>query len=315
VASLTQVKHQHGSIGSLCEWPAFKVTAGIPPSVIPRLTYAKTGQLTKLMFQKSVPGWLVGVWRRLSIEDFSADGQINRDTTTQVLWLQTPSGFADIRVPANRPAVDGFDALSEQTAIALSKQDGFAGITRSDGQTCEWHHAMDYRPFDGQLDMGSLSWKDGIAGGILVETGANNTYREEWQWIGGGPTATLTLTEGAAWKGWMVICGDFFIYMRDRRQLLPAADSITSLLNHAQPQTYASYLDCEISYGLCGKGRKPWEITLSTLPWREGESVWNTDDLRVDQQAQQIVQSIGSESAIWTVQEWGALGDLFSIEP
>ena len=266
-----------------------------------------TSRQTNLMFQKSVPDWLVGVWRRLSIEEFSANGRIQRDTTTQVFWLQTPSGFADIRVPANRPSVSGFDALTPQQAIALSHQDGFAGITRSDGEACEWHHAMDYRPFNGAIDRGSLSWKAGAEGSILVEVGPNNAYREEWQWMGGGPTATLTLTEGSAWKGWLVVCGDCFVYMRDRRQLLPTADSLTSLLAQHPYQDPSGYLDCEISYGRCQQGRKPWEITLSTLPWREGESLWQIEDLLVNKQRQQIVQLNASETLTWTVQEWGAL--------
>ena len=270
-------------------------------------------QRTASMFDKSVPDWLVGVWHRLSIEEFSVDGHIEKDTTTQVFWLQTDSGFADIRIPADRPAVKSFDSLTSQQAIALSKQDGFAGITRSDGIICEWHHAMDYRPFKGQMDIGRMSWKDGIEGGILVEIGPDNAYREEWQWIGGGATATLTLSEASAWKGWLVVCGDFFICMRDRRQLLPAADSLTALVNRASSETYASYLSCEISYGYCQKGQKPWEIKLSTFPWREGESLWHPETLIVDEQHQQVVQSEGDEQLVWTVQNWGALAQLLPV--
>ena len=98
-------------------------------------------------FQSSMPKRLVGLWRRLSIEE---NGE--RDVTTQVFWLQTTCGFADIRIPAERPSLASWAALKPHQAIALAKQDGFAGITHLSCDNlgrnrCEWHHAMDYRPF------------------------------------------------------------------------------------------------------------------------------------------------------------------------
>ena len=264
----------------------------------------------------TVPKWLVGLWHRRSMEEFSANGQIERDVTTQVFWLQTPSGFADIRVPANRDCFKGkqcvgFDDLTAQQAIALSQQDGFAGITHSDGIHCEWHHSMDYRPFNGEVDAGTLSWKAGEEGKVLVEMGPNNAYREEWVWMGGGPTAMMTLTEGADQTGWFVVCGDYFMYMRDRRERLPMSNSLTRLLEQDDRADYARYLDCEISFGRCQQGAKPWEITLSTLPWREGQSLLAASDLCMDTQRQQVTQSTEAEPLVWTVQEWGAMADLF----
>ena len=124
--------------------------------------------------QQSVPSWLIGTWRRLSIEE---NGK--QDTTTQVYWLQTSRCFGDIRIPAERPAIDAPEKLTEQQAIALSKQDGFAGVTALKGDVCHWHHAMDYRDAESQADTGRLYWE----GDILIEVGPNESYIEKWQRI------------------------------------------------------------------------------------------------------------------------------------
>jgi hypothetical protein len=272
----------------------------------------RMGNRAKTMFQETVPDRLVGLWRRLSIEE---NGQ--RDTTTQVFWLQTTSGFGDIRIPAGRPAVNTLAELTSAQAIALAHQGGFVGITRLEGDRCEWHHAMDYQPFNGKSDVGTLHWE----GDILIEIGPNGVYKEEWQRVATGPTATMTLAAGAGWKGWLVLCGDRFIYMCEHRTLLPSADSLTALLSAASDEsgnTTATishqdqqYLNCEISFGRVQQGGKPWEIELSTLPWKEGNSLWNADNMTVDYPNEKIIQTVGAETLAWTVQEWGELEQLF----
>jgi hypothetical protein len=265
----------------------------------------------KAMFQETVPDALVGLWRRLSIEE---NGAI--DTSTQVFWLQTSSGFGDIRIPAERPFVNALAALTPDQALALSHQGGFAGITRLEGDRCEWHHAMDYQPFNGKADVGRLHWE----GDILIEIGPNGAYREEWQRVSTGPTATMTLSENAAWKGWLVLCGDRFIYMCEQRTLLPAADSLAGLLSEKLSEEMSAdlgsakiqqYLDCEISFGRVRQGKKPWEIELSTLPWKEGSSLWQADTMTIDCANEQIIQTVGTQTHLWTVQEWGELKQLF----
>ena len=236
--------------------------------------------------EESVPDWLMGLWRRLSIEE---NGE--RDTTTQVYWLQTASGFADIRIPAERPAVESLVGLTPEQATGLSQQDGFAGITRLIGDQCEWHHAMDYRSFTGKPDVGRLHWE----GDILVEIGPNGAYKEEWQRVATGPTTTMTISDGAAWKKWLVLCGDYFIYVSDDRDF----SSVDNLWNF------------EISFGQCRHGQKPWEIQLSTLPWKENSSLWKREDMVVDFHNAQVTQTVGTQSLIWTVQEWGELAQLF----
>jgi hypothetical protein len=41
-------------------------------------------------------------------------------------------------------------------------------------------------------------------------------------------------------------------------------------------------LDCEFSFGVVRGGRVPWEITFSTMPWKQGERLEFADQLGFD---------------------------------
>lgn len=301
------------------------------------------------MFNQTVPDWLIGVWKRLSLEE---DGHY--DTTTQVIWIQTSSGFADIRIPAGRAAFitgdrtrqekkhklpdqhylnsnrlensadleNSLASLSPQQASLLCQQEGFAGITQFANGVCEWHRALDYAPFTGEADQGTLHWE----GDTLIEIGPEGAYKEEWQRMATGPTATMTATNGAAWEKWLVVCGDYFIYMCDRRQHLPANTTLKDLLsflpNGKLDLASQQYLNCEVSLGRIQPGNVAWEIQQSTLPWKEGDRLWNLEDwnredrnpkdFSIDKARNQIIQTDGDRQTIWNVQEWGNLQQLLS---
>ncbi|MBE9180277.1 hypothetical protein IQ268_17080 [Oculatella sp. LEGE 06141] len=265
------------------------------------------------MPDRTLPDWLTGVWRRLSIE---TDG--SKDTTTQVIWLQTHQCFGDIRIPADRPTNDR-SSLADLTAfdaIALSDQQGFAGMTELQESTCQWHRFIDYQPVTGQRDIGTLAWE----GDLLIEEGVDADYREEWQRIddGGGEFTALVVPATAStesgsrpsWQGCLVTAGDRFIYMWNRSQPLPAADSLTALIDSSTPSSeFLAYLDCEISLGVCQSGLVPWEIQLSTMPWREGQSLWSRSDLVIELDQGYIHQRIqnleGNRTRQWHIHEWG----------
>lgn len=268
------------------------------------------------MTSNNLPDWLTGVWRRLSIE--TEDGL--QDTKSQVIWLQTHSCFGDIRIPADRPNLGTKSSLAELTKlemIALSKQQGFAGVTHLNGSTSQWHRYIDYQPLNAGQDIGSLHWE----GEILIELGVEAVYKEEWQRLddGNGDFTALILPaeidqtsdKNLSWQGCLVTAGDYFIYVWNRSLPLPPADSLTSLLiNSAQDHSKQIYcLDCEISFGVCKSGQVPWEIRLSTLPWREGYSLWSLSNLEVDLKKGQVLQTINQSGRRqirhWTIQEWG----------
>jgi hypothetical protein len=254
---------------------------------------------------------LVGVWRRRSIE--TEDGQ--KDTTTQVFWLQTHSCFGDIRIPIDRNPCLGRSSLNELTefeAIALSQQQGFAGITQVKGTTCQWHRHIDYQPPSDFRDIGSLEWEQDI----LIELGVEATYREEWERLDDGKTDCIALVikpdeslEASEWQGCFVLVGDHFVQILERRTALPKADSLTDLLESAQNIAQRrDYLNCEISFGRRTGGRIPWEIQLSTLPWQEGRSLWSREDLQVDSNQKYLTQVVhdvvGKHIRRWKIWEW-----------
>lgn len=255
---------------------------------------------------------LVGVWRRRSIE--TEDSQ--KDTTTQVFWLQTHSCFGDIRIPLHRPAClerRSISELSELEAIALSGQQGFGGITEVEGCTCQWHRYIDYQPPNGSRDIGLLEWEQNI----LIESGVDAAYREEWERIDDGSTGCCALVlepeEPSAagllsWQGCFVSVGDYFVQILDRRPALPQADSLQLLLEatQADPQKQ-DYVNCEISFGRRSSGRIPWEIELSTFPWREGQPLWTLADLKIDLNQKCITQTLHTDSQPvrrWKIWEW-----------
>lgn len=226
----------------------------------------------------TVPDWLCGLWRRRSIR--FADGR--HDDTTVVYWLQTPSAFADIRIPAGRPALgggDGLDELSDGELLALAEQGGFAGWTELSGTRCHWHRQIDFQPPSGRPDEGILHRGDGV----LVEEGVHEPYIEIWEAVSCGaaaPPSALAVAQRAAAmaRGRLVTHGNAFLFARDRRPPLAAAANLAALLPGGRPHraTLLDLLDCELSFGRCRGGAVPWEITLSTLPHRQGQSLLDT---------------------------------------
>jgi hypothetical protein len=227
-----------------------------------------------------VPKWLRGLWRRKSIA--FPDG--TRDTTTRVYWLQTPTLYADLRVPVDRPALTGLTCLAELTEeelLELARQQGFAGTMRAEGSACHWQRAIDFQPSRGVADSGHVRFEDGL----LIEEGIHESYREVWKPIEAGEGHYLALR----WGGpsidgepvrFLVAAGDFFIFARNRRIALPPAASLRDLIAERRPgrSELLAMLDFEISFGRrCGLAR-PWEIEVSTLPFREGQAL----DIDVD---------------------------------
>ncbi|MBW4467347.1 MAG: hypothetical protein KME07_18120 [Pegethrix bostrychoides GSE-TBD4-15B] len=265
----------------------------------------------------SVPDWLRGLWKRISIE--TADGQIG--SQTQVFYLQTSACFGDLRLPIDRPDLRqaSFASLTSEEALALAQQQGFAGIAQfkqdqfKQGQ-CEWLRYIDYQPSQPDRDLGLLYWQDDI----LIEDGVDQVYREQWRKVddGAGDYTALVWAEGAedvTWQASLVIAGDYFIYSQNRPVALPAANALSDCLATATTlQDQQTYLGCEISFGRCQAGREPWEIQRSTLPWRESTALWSPSDLTVDLVQQRVLQTVPQADQrgacpvrVWEIREWG----------
>ncbi|MCZ6831260.1 MAG: hypothetical protein O7F73_17050 [Gammaproteobacteria bacterium] len=109
-----------------------------------------------------VPRELVGVWQRESL-------QINADPCfedSRVIWLQTPSRYADIRV--SQP---GGNALPE----------AIGGPLEWNAPALTFHHGLDFSGRHPE-DIGFISW-DGetlIEEGSVALDGVDVDYRERW---------------------------------------------------------------------------------------------------------------------------------------
>lgn len=242
-----------------------------------------------------VPAWVQGVWRRNTLRDDS--GLV--DDTTQVYWVQTPTLFADIRVPAARPDDAGKTSLADYDDAELSRladQAGFAGSLRVDGQICRWQRPIDYQPSRPTPDEGAMFRE----GDRLSETGLHANYCEDYNLIddGGGRFLALECPEH---RRLLVVVGNHFLFARGRALDLPKGATLADLVAQADPADKRTLLDCELSLGKGLAGVEPWRIDLSTLPFRQGRSLFATSAWRFDIDGGQAVETAGAETRVWTI--------------
>ncbi|MFA5122035.1 hypothetical protein [Zavarzinia sp.] len=210
---------------------------------------------------------LRGLWQRSLIA--WPDGR--RDETTAVWWLQGPGLYIDLRQPAGRPdfaAVHCLDDLDREQARWLAGQEGFAGELTFDGRHFTWARDLDVQPVSPYSDAGSLRFENDV----LVEEGRDVAYVEHWH---RGPEAVQPCSaarlacaeDGRA--GFVVRCGERFMYARARTAALPAGGDLAALVAAAPTAADArDLIDCEISIGRIGPAG--WTIEHSSLPYREG---------------------------------------------
>jgi hypothetical protein len=225
-----------------------------------------------------IPSSYWGVWQRTLFA--TSD---NLDSSSRVYWLQTSSWHADIRTPSDRPDFSGIMTLADCSGDQLSwlsKQQGFVGITVVTDDQCEWKRVIDFQLPSGKRDIGRMIF---VHPDKLLEYGIEDAYCETWERITDDRAthcyALQLLDQGklAEPASYLLVSGNHFIYLRDR----PAR--LAQLFNSADPlpdypqNVLVQLLDFEISYGLIRGMGHPWKITLSTLPWREGSSLFEKE--------------------------------------
>lgn len=227
----------------------------------------------------NVPSNYRGVWQRTLLA--TSDGL---DTSSRVYWLQTGSWHADIRIPAYRPDFAGVMALADCSGEQLSwlaKQQGFAGITVVTDDQCEWKRVIDFQPPSGKRDIGRMHFEHPDK---LLEYGLEDAYSETWERVADDKNehcfALQLLDQGepAEPASYLLVSGNHFIYLRNRpaglaQQPFKSSDQ----LQHYPQDLLVLLLDFEISFGLIRGAGDPWQITLSTLPWREGRSLFEKE--------------------------------------
>lgn len=158
----------------------------------------------------SVPPELVGAWRRAAL---MVEGERQPDPC-QVMWLQTPSWYADIRLP-----LPG-GARSQPGAVALppmlSEPWSFGGVADWADPVMTWGHHFDLREEKG-LDSNRLE----LLGDLLVEQGTTTDsegrpvrFSERWERVSPSEVlAQFSLQECSL----QVRVGAWAIYLEDRR--------------------------------------------------------------------------------------------------
>jgi hypothetical protein len=219
----------------------------------------------------TVPPAFQGLWRRRLLQ---SGGEFDRQTT--VYWLQTARLYADIRIPAGRPDCESLGDASARTLQALARQQGFAGHLDVDHDVLSWHRWLDYQPAAPVADVGRVHFENDM----LIEQGVHAPYLEEWVRIEGPHPDRLALrletevTPAGIERqrtGVLVANGAYFMIAVARDPPLPAGATLQEILatDGLGDRQRRAALDCGIDFGRRQDDR--WEVSLSTLPFHEGE--------------------------------------------
>jgi hypothetical protein len=268
----------------------FGTAAGSPPNLANSPAHDSTA---------AVPAWLRGVWSRDWIQEGKA-----KSNTLDVHYLQTPTYFADIRIPRDRPRypnAKSFADLTDQQLRLLARQNGFTGLTTTSGAVATWNHDIQFQPSDGAPDRGRLQR---IAPARMHEHGLDGSYIESWKSTTGGNGHFLVIRVEHAGRLFrtLVVVGNQFVYVRNRAKDLPAAASFEALIDStkASRAQIEEYLDCEFSVGRVRGGSVPWQIEQSTLPWRGGRHLDFVEEIAAVKGGDGIVPRRISDDE-WTV--------------
>jgi hypothetical protein len=227
-----------------------------------------------------LPTWLWGEWSR----DWIQKGKI-KTNTLDVHYLQTPTYFADVRIPKDRfrgVSAVSFAELTDQQLKMLAGQSGFTGLTAVAGSVATWQHEIDFQPSDGTADEGRL---ERIPPNRMQEHGLDGSYVESWKSRSDGKERFLVLRVEHSGRllRTLVVVGNRFVYIRNRARDLPMATSLDALIKstNATRQQMVEFLDCEFSVGRVRGRSVPWEIEQSTLPWSEGRHLKFVEEISV----------------------------------
>jgi hypothetical protein len=232
--------------------------------------------------QIPVPEWLTGVWERKVLSFGGADP----DYSTRVFYVQTPTLFGDIRIPESRPDLSNahcLEDLHDTELEELATQEGFAGHVEIADNVVTWQREIDFQPPTGIPDTGQCT----VDKQYMIETGIHADYSEKWQRIDDGDGQFLAMQtegdEGRVANQILVVAGDHFLYARGRKHSLEPAKSLNHLfqIKDFTREQMIRYLDCEFSYGRVRSGTEPWEIFLSTLPFKEGQTLIAPGEMKV----------------------------------
>ena len=230
------------------------------------------------MVAATVPELMFGCWKRSWIK--FADGTL--DDTTSVVWLQTESQMADVRINVETFDISSRAGLHECTMAelrALASNDASSGFTEcgdpvvgADGvraATASWNtrgYGVNFQPVSAFPEPGLMTWNDDAT--VMIERAPSGAYVEEWRLVPGSRDVLSVTHDGLAST---YRAGSVAVLVRDRAIAIPRTARLLDLLDeHATDRTMIeALLDCEFIVAELSGGE--WTIMMSTLPWRQGD--------------------------------------------
>lgn len=215
-----------------------------------------------------VPEAYVGVWRK-------------RSNIEQEFWLQTHRLHASISIPIDRPDFTGRQSwadFSDDELILLPQQGGVAGACIAQDDILHRRRQLDYLPRRGDPFLRRMQ-RDAT---LLREETLDGRERVIWELLANGQNEIVALRFQDAGigadsddqrRGYLLVIGEYFMFVRDRLVVTQRADSLAILVELKEPEReqLIELLDFEISFGKRPADNLPWRIQRSTMPFREGQ--------------------------------------------
>jgi hypothetical protein len=252
-----------------------------------------------------VPERYVGAWRK-------------RSNVDHTYWLQTHRLFALVVIPADRPDFSGRQTwadFSDDELMILAHQGGVSGACIAAEDILHRRRQLDYLPQRGQPFLRRMR-RDGVQ---LNDEALDGRHRCIWDLLADADHEIVGLRfhdveVGSGGddqcRGYLLVVGPYFMYVRDRFVATQRADSLAVLaeLKHFSRRQLIDALDFELSFGR-RDGAKPWTVELSTIPFREGRQLMSDEVLRciiagANQGPEKIKRAGKTFLRYWTLDEW-----------
>jgi len=252
-----------------------------------------------------VPEHYVGAWRK-------------RSDTECAFWLQSHRLHASLTIPITRPDFAGRQSwadFSDQELLELTHQAGVAGACIAQGDILHRRRQIDYLPRRGEPHLRRMR----RSGMLLAEETLDSRDACVWESLADAQQEIVALRFQDAGigqdsddqrKGYLLVVGNYFLFVRDRLVFTQQAASLAILAEYKMRDRAQriELLDFEISFGTRTTGAAPWMIQLSTLPFREGQPLLDNATL------QRIARDAGRPHPVrwngkhylryWSLDEW-----------
>lgn len=253
-----------------------------------------------------VPEAYVGTWRK-------------RSNIDQTYWLQTHRLHAIIEIPTDRPDFSGrasWDEFSNDDLMILAHQSGVSGACIAAEDILHRRRQVDYLPQRGQPFLRRMR-RDGVQ---LYDECLDGRHGCVWDLLADAENEIVGLrfhdvevgagSSGDQCRGYLLVVGPYFMYVRDRFVATQRAESLALLaeLKNFTREQLIAVLDFDLSFGR-RDGDKPWTIELSTIPFRQGRQLMSDEVLHriiagANQGSEKIKRAGKSFLRYWTLDEW-----------